>query len=71
MRRLIIGCGYIGLRVARAWSERGDDVFALTRSESRAADLRAQGMIPVLGDVTDRSSLMGVVFDWSQIGDSA
>lgn len=60
MRRLVVGCGYIGLRVASAWRDRGDEVFALTRSEIRAVDLRAQGITPVLGDVTDRTTLGGL-----------
>lgn len=57
MRRLIIGCGYLGLRVARAWREAGDDVWALTRSADHAAQFEQQGITPLLGDVLDRDSL--------------
>jgi len=55
--RLIIGCGYLGRRAARRWVAQGDLVFALTRSEANAADLRAVGVTPLLGDVLDPASL--------------
>jgi nucleoside-diphosphate-sugar epimerase len=48
---LILGCGYLGRVVARRWIAAGHQVAALTRS--RADDLRALGIEPVLGDVTD------------------
>jgi nucleoside-diphosphate-sugar epimerase len=51
MRRLIVGCGYLGKRVAARWLAGGDSVFALTRSPENAAGLQAQGISPVLGDV--------------------
>lgn len=50
-RRLIIGCGYLGLRVARIWQARGDRVAALTRSPKRAADWQAIGLEPLIGDI--------------------
>ena len=37
MKRLIIGCGYLGRRVAQRWLDAGDTVAALTRSADRAA----------------------------------
>jgi nucleoside-diphosphate-sugar epimerase len=52
---LIFGCGYLGRVVASRWLAAGHRVAALTRS--RTADLRALGVEPVLGDVTDPSSL--------------
>lgn len=57
MRRLIIGCGYLGRRVAARWIAGGDEVFALTRFEQNAAALRELGLSPILGDVTDAVSL--------------
>ncbi|MEX1232072.1 MAG: SDR family oxidoreductase [Planctomycetaceae bacterium] len=57
MKRLIIGCGYLGRRVAKKWLEAGDDVSALTRSHERAGELRAEGIDPLVGDVMDSSSL--------------
>lgn len=60
MRRLIIGCGYLGRRVARRWIANGDDVFALTRSEQNAETLRALGVLPILGDTTEAASLQSL-----------
>lgn len=53
--RLILGCGYLGRVVARHWLDQGHRVAALTRS--RADELRAIGVEPILGDVTDSASL--------------
>ncbi|MFO0850615.1 MAG: SDR family oxidoreductase [Gemmataceae bacterium] len=52
---LIVGCGYLGRRVAAAWVRDGRPVFALTRG--RADELAALGVTPVVGDVTDPASL--------------
>lgn len=52
MRKLVIGCGYLGKRVAARWSAAGDDVFALTRSTERAHDFQKRGWNPLIGDVT-------------------
>ena len=48
---LIIGCGYLGRVAARRRLAAGHRVAALTRS--RADELRALGIEPVVGDVTD------------------
>ena len=58
--RLIIGCGYLGRRVARIWVAQGDAVFALTRSIENAESLRQSGITPIVGDVTDNASLAGL-----------
>ena len=55
--RLIIGCGYLGRRVAKHWLAEGCSVYALTRSPERGAELRDAGLIPLLGDVTKPASL--------------
>ena len=52
---LIVGCGYLGGRVADALVAAGRPVFALTRS--RADALAARGLQPIHGDVTDPASL--------------
>jgi len=57
MKRLVVGCGYLGLRVAKRWLAAGDSVFAVTRSESRAKEFRTEGITPILGDVTQPESL--------------
>lgn len=57
MRRLIIGCGYLGGRVARSWCARGDDVLALTRSRDHARTLEREGVQPIVGNVLDVETL--------------
>jgi nucleoside-diphosphate-sugar epimerase len=57
MRKLIVGCGYLGRRVARLWRDAGDDVVALTRSAEHARELTTEGIEPLLGDVTDPATL--------------
>lgn len=52
MRKLVIGCGYLGRRVAEKWIEQEHQVWALTRSPGHADDLRRAGIHPVIGDVT-------------------
>lgn len=53
--RLVIGCGYLGRPAAALWRAGGSTVAALTRRNADA--LRAVGLEPVLGDVTEPSSL--------------
>ena len=50
--KLIIGCGYLGKRVAAEWLDQGQRVSALTRSEEHADRFRSQGIEPIIGDVT-------------------
>jgi nucleoside-diphosphate-sugar epimerase len=56
-RALILGCGYLGLRLARAWVAAGYEVHATTRSPGRAADFAAEGITAHVGDVVDPASL--------------
>ena len=56
-KKLIVGCGYLGARVAALWRARGEQVAATTRSAARAADLRALGIEPLVCDVLDGESL--------------
>lgn len=57
MRKLILGCGYLGQRVAAAWRRQGQEVAALTRSVERAAEFRTAGLQPIVADVTLPQSL--------------
>ena len=52
MAKLIIGCGYLGLRVARLWREAGCEVYAVTRSQEKGTKLAAEGLRPIVADVT-------------------
>ncbi|MBT4693704.1 MAG: NAD-dependent epimerase/dehydratase family protein [Planctomycetaceae bacterium] len=56
-KRLIIGCGYLGFRVAKLWQTLGHDVHLLTRSEQTAALFKQQGFTAHVGDVTQLSTL--------------
>ena len=60
MDKLVIGCGYLGQRVAALWRAQGHRVFATTRSAGRAAAMRAAGLAPILCDVLDRGSLQAL-----------
>jgi nucleoside-diphosphate-sugar epimerase len=53
---LIIGCGDIGLRVARQLS-RSHRVFALTSQQNRFQELREVGATPILGNLDHPESL--------------
>lgn len=53
---LIIGCGDVGLRMVRLLKRRWR-IFALTRSVDRCAQLREEGVIPVMGDLDYPESL--------------
>jgi nucleoside-diphosphate-sugar epimerase len=50
--RLVVGCGYLGERVARRWLAAGDRVLAVTRREDRGRELIQLGIEPLVADVT-------------------
>jgi len=54
---LVVGCGYLGRRVADAWQAAGAPVHAVTRSAARADEFRAAGLLPVVADVTHPETL--------------
>ncbi len=57
-RILIVGCGDVGLRCARALGAgRRVRLLALTSSPERRSGLRAVGITPLLGDLDDGASL--------------
>lgn len=53
---LIVGCGDVGLRVARLLRGRWR-VLAMTSSPSRCAELRATGAVPLVANLDDPASL--------------
>ncbi len=55
--RLILGCGYLGLRVAQKWVEQGLSVAATTRSIQKSEQLKKMGLQPILCDLMKRESL--------------
>ncbi len=62
MKILVTGAtGKVGSRLAKRLAERGDQVRALVRDPTRAADLRDAGIELAEGDLLDVSSLAGAV----------
>ena len=60
MRRLlIIGCGDVGLRLAETLRGRWR-IYALTHSRDRFSKLRAEGVMPVLGDLDHPQTLVRI-----------
>ena len=57
MSKLVIGCGYLGHRVAMQWLRQGETVHAISRSSRRAGELAAQGMLPIVADVSRPATL--------------
>ena len=55
-RLLIVGCGDVGLRVARLLRGRWR-LIGLTSSAARVAELRAAGITPIVGNLDDAASL--------------
>lgn len=55
-RVLIVGCGDVGQRVARLLRP-GVRVLALVRDAAQVPSLRAQGIVPLRGDLDDAASL--------------
>ena len=53
MQALIVGCGYLGLRVAEKWRQQGHTVYAVTRSPERAAEFQQQGLHPLVTDICE------------------
>src|SRR5262245_16921725 len=54
-QRLIFGCGYLGRRVAALWLAQGRRVIGVTRS--KADEVRACGVEPIVADVTQPFTL--------------
>ncbi len=57
MDKLVVGCGYLGERIARRWHQSDARVFVTTRSEETAERFRQQQWHPVLCDVTRPETL--------------
>lgn len=57
MSKLVIGCGYLGRRVAAAWLQAGHNVIALTRSTANAQELSRLGVQPIVGDICESATL--------------
>ncbi len=60
MTCLIIGCGYLGFRVAKLWQRQGHSVVAMTRKPERLTRFAEQGITGIIGDVTQPQTLDGL-----------
>lgn len=57
MRKLVVGCGYLGHRVATLWREHGDAVAVVTRNADRLAALRTEGFEAICADIVKPETL--------------
>jgi nucleoside-diphosphate-sugar epimerase len=66
MRVLIVGCGYVGVPLGAELIRLGHEVFGLRRNVTAEAELRAAGIQPLIGDVTQPEALAKLPrdFDW-------
>lgn len=60
MRVAIIGCGYVGLALARRLGVLGHDVIGVRRSAPGLAAIESTGVTAIRADVTARSSLSAI-----------
>jgi nucleoside-diphosphate-sugar epimerase len=56
-RALVIGCGYTGMHLAARLLEMDCRVVGTTRHKSRAAELEAAGIEPLVGELGDKAAL--------------
>ena len=57
MSKLILGCGYLGRRVGAGWRAAGHEVHGVVRKAEQAQQLAAEGIRPIVGDVTEPATL--------------
>ena len=62
MNHLIVGCGYLGRRVASLWLAQGNHVFGVTRRLEGATILKLEGIKPIVADVLLADSLRHLAF---------
>lgn len=55
--RILIGCGYLGSRIAKLWRAAGDDVIATSRSGELPLEMLDAGVFPARADVIDPETL--------------
>lgn len=61
--RLILGCGYVGMRIASRWLKAGDKVIATTRSQLRAAELEKLSIEPWIWNWLDSEPIPTALLD--------
>ena len=66
MRILIVGCGYVGVPLGAELVRLGHEVFGLRRNPAAESELKAAGILPLIGDVS-RPEMLATLprdFDW-------
>ena len=53
-KKLVVGCGYLGRRVAQRWRDQGDRVYATSRSAEGVRKLQQEGFHGIQFDVSDQ-----------------
>ncbi len=64
---LIVGCGYIGRRVARVCIDRGSDVIGVVRSNESAGLLENSGITPCILDLDVESASLPYRYEYKQV----
>jgi nucleoside-diphosphate-sugar epimerase len=66
MRALIVGCGYVGLRLGTMLAAAGHEVTGIRRTHTQEADMREGGIKMLLADISQPGSLFKLpsAFDW-------
>ena len=54
---MILGCGYLGRRIARMAIRDGNTVWATTRQSQKQREFASEGIQPIVADWTDRRTL--------------
>lgn len=67
MRVLIVGCGYVGLKLGADLLAQGHSVAGLRRSAGGAGLLRETGIEPLIADVTMPGTLAGLPREWDWV----
>jgi nucleoside-diphosphate-sugar epimerase len=62
-RRAILGCGYIGMEVARAWRQEGHALWATTTRRERLGELAELVETPLIFDSTDANANLDFTAD--------
>jgi nucleoside-diphosphate-sugar epimerase len=57
MRVLIVGCGYVGLPLGVELIRLGHEVYGLRRNAAAESEMKAAGILPLFGDVTQPETL--------------
>lgn len=55
--RVLIGCGYLGSRIAKLWRAAGDDAIATSRSGELPLEMLDAGVFPARAEVTQPETL--------------